>query len=72
MRRSADPERMEAMCAELASDLTPVYWRRCLRANGMRTCAGYCRPASRAAAVERGGSAVDRPSRLHHLLERTC
>ncbi|WP_368857853.1 transposase [Streptomyces sp. R1] len=71
LRRSADPEQMEAVFAELAADLAPVYRRRDLRANGVLYLRGLLMPGvsgncwSIAEAV-----GLDRPYRLHHLLER--
>lgn len=64
---------MEAVFAELAADLAPVYRRRGLRANGVLYLRGLLMPGvagncwSIAEAV-----GLDRPYRLHHLLERTC
>ncbi|MFD3423028.1 IS701 family transposase [Streptomyces decoyicus] len=64
---------MEAVFAELAADLAPVYRRRDLRANGMLYLRGLLMPGvagngwSIAEAV-----GLDRPYRLHHLLERAC
>lgn len=72
-RRSADPDQMEAVFAELAADLAPVYRRRDLRANGVLYLRGLLMPGvagncwSIAEAV-----GLDRPYRLHHLLERSC
>ncbi|WP_233988437.1 IS701 family transposase [Streptomyces parvulus] len=62
---------MEAVFAELAADLAPVYRRRDLRANGVLYLRGLLMPGvagncwSIAEAV-----GLDRPYRLHHLLER--
>ncbi|MEU5304183.1 hypothetical protein ACH4YO_42805 [Streptomyces noursei] len=62
---------MEAVFAELAADLAPVYRRRDLRANGVLYQRGLLMPGvagncwSSAEAV-----GLDRPYRLHHLLER--
>ncbi|MFI0444524.1 hypothetical protein [Actinomadura sp. 6N118] len=44
LRRSADPEQMEAVFAELTADLAPVYRRRDLRANGMLYLRGLSPP----------------------------
>ncbi|MBD2835236.1 IS701 family transposase [Streptomyces pratensis] len=62
---------MEAVFAELAADHAPVYRRRDLRANGVLYLRGLLMPGvagncwSIAEAV-----GLDRPYRLHHLLER--
>ncbi|MDX2544848.1 IS701 family transposase [Streptomyces sp. WI04-05B] len=62
---------METVFAELAADLAPVYRRRDLRANGVLYLRGLLMPGvagncwSIAEAV-----GLDRPYRLHHLLER--
>lgn len=64
---------MEAVFAELTADLAPVYRRRDLRANGVLYLRGLLMPGvagnywSIAEAVS-----LDRPYRLHHLLERAC
>jgi SRSO17 transposase len=64
---------METVFAELAADLAPVYRRRDLRANGVLYLRGLLMPGvagncwSIAEAV-----GLDRPYRLHHLLERPC
>jgi SRSO17 transposase len=70
---SVDPELIEATFAELAADLAPVYHRRDLRANGLLYLRGLLMPQvagncwSIAEAV-----GLDRPYRLHHLLDRAC
>jgi SRSO17 transposase len=62
---------MEAVFAELAADLAPVYRRRDLRASALLYLRGLLMPQvagncwSIAEAV-----GLDRPHRLHHLLER--
>ncbi|MDQ0905160.1 hypothetical protein QFZ22_001145 [Streptomyces canus] len=67
LRRIADPEQMEAVFAELAADLAPVYRRRDLRANGVLYLRGLLMPGvagncwSIAEAV-----GLDRPYRPHH------
>jgi SRSO17 transposase len=68
---SVDPELMDAIFAELAADLAPVYRRRDLRANALLYLRGLLMPLvagncwSIAEAV-----GLDRPYRLHHLLGR--
>jgi hypothetical protein len=70
---SVDPELIEAAFAELAADLAPVCHRRDLRANGLLYLRGLLMPQvagncwSIAEAV-----GLDRPYRLHHLLDRAC
>jgi len=64
---------MEAVFDELAADLAPVYRRRDLRTNALLYLRGLLMPGvagncwSIAEAV-----GLDRPYRLHHLLERAC
>lgn len=64
---------MEVTFAELAADLAPVYHRRDLRVNGLLYLRGLLMPQvagncwSIAEAV-----GLDRPYRLHHLLDRAC
>jgi SRSO17 transposase len=70
---SVDPGLMEAVFDELAAELAPVYRRRDARANGLLYVRGLLMPQvvgncwSIAEAV-----GLDRPYRLHHLLERAC
>ena len=70
---SVDPGLMEAVFGELAGDLAPVYRRRDLRANALLYLRGLLMPQvsgncwSIAEAV-----GLDRPYRLHHLLERAA
>jgi hypothetical protein len=44
LRRTADPEKMEAIFAEPAADLAPVHRRRDLRVNGVLYLRGLLMP----------------------------
>ena len=62
-----------AAFAELAADLAPVYHRRDLRANGLLYLRGLLMPQAAGncwSIAEAVG--LDRPCRLHHLLDRAC